>query len=99
MKSSTKTLTEIITEQQQATPVYFDDPMTDRLLTEVLRLAEEVCVLRDRLDTSERLAAAGTLATRDAVDEFAPDADIIESRLAAHRTFFAQTFAELQRRT
>ena len=51
-------LKDIIDRQQRERPPH-DDPLTDRLLAEIVRLAEEVCVLRDRLDTCERLAAAG----------------------------------------
>ena len=40
-------------------PTYFDDPENDKLLAIVMALAGEVSVLRDRLDTVERLAEIG----------------------------------------
>lgn len=89
-----KTLKEVISEQQRSRPPH-DDPLTDHLIAEIVTLAEEVCVLRDRLDTGERLAAAGRLADTSSVDAFEPDTEILEQRLARHREFFERLFARL----
>jgi hypothetical protein len=43
-------------------PVYFEDPQVDKLLAMVIALTGEVSVLRERLDTLERL-----LETKDIV--------------------------------
>lgn len=40
-------------------PYFFDDPNVDKLLAMIMALAGEVSVLRERLDTHERLAAVG----------------------------------------
>jgi len=53
-------------------PHFFDDPNTDRLLTMVMELASEVSVLRDRLDTHERVASQKSLYTEDDIEEFQP---------------------------
>lgn len=42
-------------ENQVPNPHFFDDPNTDRLITMVMELASEVSVMRDRMDTQERL--------------------------------------------
>ena len=89
-----QTLKEIL-EQQHAARAAHDDPLTDRLMAEIVRLAEEVCVLRDRLDTSERLAAAGKPADAAAVDAFEADAETTARRLAGHRDFFDRLFSRL----
>ncbi|MBW4504596.1 MAG: hypothetical protein KME57_34885 [Scytonema hyalinum WJT4-NPBG1] len=39
-------------------PVYFEDPQTDKVLAIVMALIGEVSVLRERLDTIERLLEA-----------------------------------------
>ena len=38
-------------------PAFFDDPAVDKLLAMNMALLGEICVLRDRLDTHERLAS------------------------------------------
>ncbi len=90
-----ESLKDIIDRQHLDRPPH-DDPLTDRLLAELVRLAEEVCVLRDRLDTCERLAAAGQSAGCAAIDEFEPTNAMLEERLAKHREFFESVFARLQ---
>jgi hypothetical protein len=53
-------------------PQYFADPATDKLLSMVLALTQELSVARDRIDTLERLLdRAGVLAART-VDEYLP---------------------------
>lgn len=55
-------------------PAYFDDPAVDKLLSITLALAGEVAVLRERLDSLERVLEARGIAVRDAVEDFRPDA-------------------------
>jgi hypothetical protein len=53
-------------------PQYFADPATDKLLSMVLALTQELSVARDRIDTLERLLdRAGVLAAQT-VDEYLP---------------------------
>ncbi len=87
-----KTLREIADEQQAARPPH-DDPLTDRLLTEIVALAEEVCVLRDRLDTAERLA--GDAVDAATIDAWQPSPELVEARLARHKRYFESLFARL----
>jgi len=91
-----KTLQEVI-DQQQRSRAPHDDPLTDHLMAELVRLAEEVCVLRDRLDTCDRLAAAGKSGDPSSIDGFELEAEVIEQRLARHREFFEELFSRLSR--
>ena len=61
-------------------PKFFDDPNTHRLLAIVTALAAEVSVIRERLDTHERLAAEGKVATPEAIESFQPDAALEDER-------------------
>ncbi len=54
-------------------PYFFDDPNVDRLLAMVMALAGEVSVIRERLDTHERLAGQGKRATHRAIEDYEPD--------------------------
>jgi hypothetical protein len=53
-------------------PQYFEDPAIDKTLSITLALAGEVAVLRDRLDSLERLLEAGKPVSRAALDAFEP---------------------------
>lgn len=54
-------------------PQYFSDPDVDRLLAIIVPLIAEVSVLRERLDTVERLAEQGGLFKQDDVETYVPD--------------------------
>ena len=89
-----KTLRDIALQQQAARAPH-DDPLVERLLAEVVSLAEEVCVLRDRLDTTQLLLERGEQPSPDAIDAFEADADTVERRLAQHTNWFQEVFERL----
>jgi hypothetical protein len=67
-------------------PVYLQDATVDKLLSMVVALAGEVTVLRERLDTVERLVdASGEL--RHRVDSYRPSAEVIVERDAWRARF------------
>lgn len=68
-------------------PEYFDDPSIDKVLSITLALAGEVAVLRDRMDTVERLLEAGEPVTRAAIDAYQPDAHVRDERDAWRETY------------
>lgn len=57
-------------------PYFFEDPNVDRLLAIVMALASEVSVLRDRLDTHEKLSDSETWASTENVEAFDITEDI-----------------------
>lgn len=63
-------------------PHFFDDPNTDRLLTMVMELASEMSVMRDRLDTHERLAARNGVYSENDIEDFEPTEDEATARAA-----------------
>lgn len=70
-------------------PRYFDDPAIDKVLSITLALAGEVAVLRDRIDTIERLGEAGQPVSRAAVDGYQPDEQVRTERDAWRETFLS----------
>ncbi len=56
-----------------AQPVFFEQPALEGMYGMLVVLMEEICVLRDRLDTYERLGARGIAVTPETVDAFTPD--------------------------
>lgn len=89
-----KSLTDII-KQQHANRTISDDSMIESLMAEVITLAEDNCVLRDRLDTCQRLAAQHEPADDKAIDAYVPNDELVTARIKAHGEFFATLFSRL----
>lgn len=68
-------------------PEYFEDPSVDKVLSITMALAGEVAVMRDRMDTMERLLEAGAPLSRAAIDAYKPDASVRDERDAWRETF------------
>ena len=77
-------------------PRYFSDPATDRLLGILMSLIGEVSVLRDRLDSVERLIEAGGLFRREDIDNFLPDAEAEAQREDTRRRYVARVMRVVQ---
>ena len=88
-----RTLEDIVAEQQANRES--TDPVVELLMAELIRVAEELCVARDRLDTCLRLAG-GAIDTA-AIDSYEAPPALIEERLARHREFFEDLFGRLAR--
>jgi hypothetical protein len=65
------------------------DPRVDTLMGMVMALTSEVSILRDRLDTHERLAQTNTPPTSVTVDDFVPD-EAAQRERGARRTHMIQ---------
>jgi hypothetical protein len=64
--------------------VFFKDPAIDQVMTFFIELLTEVSVLRDRLDTLERVLAESGVIVPDAIETHVHD-DASEQRRAAER--------------
>ena len=84
---SDKTANITNTEIKGRNPHFFDDPNTDRLITMIMELASEVSVMRDRLDTHERLAANKGIYTEADVESFRPTDEVAAQRSAWRSRF------------
>ncbi len=65
-------------------PYFFDDPNIDKLLAMIMALAGEVSVIRERIDTHERLAQKKKWASHQAIEDYKPD-DVTEAFRAQWR--------------
>ncbi len=54
-------------------PEFFDDPQNERLLSILMAVVGEVSVLRERMDTVERLLEAKGTINRGDIDGYTPD--------------------------
>lgn len=77
-------------------PAYFEDPATDRTLSILLAVAGEVSVLKERLDTVERLLdAKGTISRAD-IRAYAPDKEAAYERALATKEYVARIMRGVQ---
>ena len=70
-------------------PQYFEDPAVDKVLAITMALAGETAVLRDRIDTIERLLETGQPISRAAIEAYLPDAAVRRERDAWREDFLA----------
>ncbi len=73
-------------------PHFFDDPAIDQIMTFLLELTTEVSVMRERLDTVERLLDRDGVVTRAAIEAFAPDAGLETERAAWRDAYVKRVF-------
>ena len=77
-------------------PQYFEDPAVDRTLSIVMAIAGEVAVLRERLDTVERLLdAKGTISRAD-IEHYSPDSAVGAARGLLHKEYVARILRGVQ---
>ncbi len=77
-------------------PAYFEDPAIDRLLSLAMALTAEVSVLRERLDTVERLLEAKGGLNRADIEAYMPDPAAGQERGEATRAFIARVMRGFQ---
>lgn len=61
-------------------PIYLDERSIDNLMAMIMTLTQEISVLRDRLDTIEKLLVSKKAITLEDIETFEPDDDLIKER-------------------
>ena len=61
-------------------PEYFDDPEDERILSILMAVVGEVSVLRERMDTVERLLETKGTISREDIENYVPDKDAAYER-------------------
>jgi len=80
-------------------PFFMADPDVDRLLAIVTALTAEVSVVRDRLDTAERLADLGLPATPANIEAYVPEPAVEATRETARSAMLDRVFRILSQPT
>ncbi len=71
-------------------PYFFDDPSVDKLVAMIMGLAGETAVMRDRLDTIERLLETKGLLKRGEIESYQPGPAVIEQRAAWRENYLSE---------
>lgn len=77
-------------------PVYFDDPQIDKLLAIVMALTGEVSVLRERLDTLERVLETKGVLSISEIIAYQPDDMAAKEREQWRADYIARVLRVLQ---
>ena len=73
-------------------PFFLDSPDSDKLLAMIVALVGEVSVVKERLDTHERLAAQGKVATSEEIENYSPDEAVEDEREAWRAAMLERVF-------
>ena len=71
-------------------PFFFENPEVDKLLSMLMGLAGEVSVMRDRLDTVERIAAEKGVVTQTEIENYDPPKEVMAERAARREQFLGE---------
>ena len=71
-------------------PFYFDDPAVDKLLSMLMGLASEVSIMRDRLDTIERIAEEKGLFLQKEVEKYQAGDETLKARAVRRELFLSE---------
>ena len=77
-------------------PYFFSDPATERVLNIAMAIATEVAVVRERIDTIERLLEAKGLLNRAEIEAFVPTDEQAEERQRWHARYAARILRIVQ---
>jgi hypothetical protein len=77
-------------------PAYFEDPAIDRTLSILMALVGEVSVLRERMDTIERLLEAKGRISRADIEAYEPDHAAGHERGMLTREYIARVMRGVQ---
>lgn len=77
-------------------PVYLQSPENDKLLAIVMALVGEVSVLRDRLDTIERLLQTKDLISFQEMENYAPSERVMQEREKWRAEYLARVLRILE---
>lgn len=67
--------------------VFFDDPAIDQVMAFFTELMTEVSVLRDRVDTLEKVLESANVIVPSAVESYVHDADSEARRMSMRKAF------------
>ena len=73
-----------------------EEPVAEHLVRVITALVSEVAVLRERLDTLEKLAEMKGILTADEIERFAPDARREAERQQWRQKYLERIFAGLR---
>ncbi|MFT7287715.1 MAG: hypothetical protein ACI87W_001830 [Halieaceae bacterium] len=87
---------ELLDERADSRPDFMGDISGDRVLDAVMRLAMEVCVLRDKMDAYEGATEAADASFRERVETFQASPELEAERMERRRTLIRRLLRDLR---
>lgn len=84
------------TKAKGGRPYFFENPAVERVLNITMAVAGEVAVLRERMDSIERLLEAKGVLSREAIDAYVPDDTAAAQRQQWHAEYIARILRIVQ---
>lgn len=94
-ESDTSSAVSMVNDPQRRKPEFMPEPGQDKAVAAILRLAMEISVLRDRIDTHEALAESSGAYTQEDVEAYAPDPEREAKRAARRKTLIESLMHDL----
>lgn len=85
--SNIDTIPQLPRDARGKRPQFYETPGLDHAMSMILVLAEELTVVRERLDTVERIAAAKGLILEEEIERYRPDQAALDQREARRQEF------------
>lgn len=82
----------VVKDARGKRPVFYEAPGLDQAMSMIMVLANEISVLHDRLDSTERVAKAGGLDLAAGIEALQLDQQALESREAWRQDFLDRLF-------
>jgi hypothetical protein len=73
-------------------PNFYETPGMDEAMSMIMVLANELMVVRDRLDTVEKVAAAKGVVLDAEIEAYEPDQAVLEARELRRQEFLSRLF-------
>jgi hypothetical protein len=77
-------------------PRFLEDDNSDKLLAMIVALSGEIAVLRERLDTYERLADDGQLPSRGSIEGYEPSDSVEDEREKDRAALLGRVFRVIE---
>ncbi|MDK2757320.1 MAG: hypothetical protein KYX66_11330 [Blastomonas fulva] len=82
----------VIKDAKGKRPQFYAEPGIDQLMSMVMVLAGEVCMLRDRMDAQERVARMHGINLAEGIDALTLDEEALQTREAYRQDFLDRLF-------
>lgn len=82
----------VIRDARGKRPLFYDTPGMDNVMSMIMVLANEMCVLRDRLDAAERVAKVHGMDLAAGIDALEFDDEALNEREARRQDFLTRLF-------
>ncbi|MBT0671652.1 hypothetical protein HT136_25100 [Novosphingobium profundi] len=92
MENMTQERPHVIRHAKGKRPEFYETPGLDAAMSMIMVLASELCVVRDRLDSAERVAKASGLDLAAGIETLELDQDALEEREARRQDFMQRLF-------